>query len=359
MEGPADARERVDALCASMRRLATYSPECVLVLTGPAVDAGSRDVVISGLQEVARAAATAGVRLGLEPSHPRQHGSVSFVNGIADALALLDEAGLDDVGLMADTYNLWHEPPQALAAVADRVTGLHVADEPAEPGRTDRALPGEGGARSAEHVAALRDGGLGGLPRRRDLLDPGRLLGALARRGRPPRVRGCVATVSFDLYAWKRPLPSSEDDALALVKGDESAFEPSADLLRFYDDLLERYPVLEWDGIEELDDAQSTWGVTAERSDRLVGLNFTWSAPGEVLDDVVALALEHELVLYDPQGPSFHSPAELLVEPIRRDPAVLRQALVGTSSARPCSASGSCSPFRCSTGSSSSSGRSS
>jgi sugar phosphate isomerase/epimerase len=159
MEGPADARERVDALCASMRRLATYSPECVLVLTGPAVDAGSRDVVISGLQEVARAAATAGVRLGVEPSHPRQHGSVSFVNGIADALALLDEAGLDDVGLMADTYNLWHEPPQALAAVADRVTGLHVADEPAEPGRTDRALPGEGGARSAEHVAALRDAG--------------------------------------------------------------------------------------------------------------------------------------------------------------------------------------------------------
>ena len=136
--------------------------------------------------------------------------------------------------------------------------------------------------------------------------------------------------MSFDLYAWKRPLPSSEDDALALVEGDESAFELSADLLRFYDDLLERYPVLEWDGIEELDDAQSAWGVTAERSDRLVGLNFTWSVPGEVLDEVVALALEHELVLYDPQGPSFHSPAELLVEPIRRDPAVLRQALVGT-----------------------------
>ena len=159
MEGPADPRERVDALCASMRRLAAYAPECILVLTGPAVDSTSRDVVISGLQDVAKAAAVAGVRLGLEPSHPAQHGSVSFVNGIADALALLDEAGLEDVGLMADTYNLWHEPPQALAAVADRVTGLHVADEPAETGRTDRALPGEGGARSAQHVAALREAG--------------------------------------------------------------------------------------------------------------------------------------------------------------------------------------------------------
>jgi hypothetical protein len=35
-------------------------------------------------------------------------------------------------------------------------------------------------------------------------------------------------------------------------------------------------------------------------------------------------------VLYDPQGPSFHSPAELDVVLIRRDPLVLRQVLVGT-----------------------------
>jgi hypothetical protein len=136
--------------------------------------------------------------------------------------------------------------------------------------------------------------------------------------------------VSFDLYAWKRPLPSSEDEALALIEGDENVFESSEDVLRFYADLLERYPVLEWDGVEEHDDARSTWGVTADRSDRLVGLSFTWSVPGEVLDEVVGLALKHELVLYDPQGPSFHSPAELVVEPTRRDPAVLRQALVGT-----------------------------
>ena len=162
MEGPPDPRERIDALCASMHRLAAYSPECVLVLTGPAADSGSRDVVIAGLHEVANAAATAGVRLVLEPSHPAQHGSVSFVNGIADALELLGEAGLDDVGLMADTYNLWHESPEALAAVASRVTGLHVADQPAEPGRTDRALPGEGGTRAAEHVAALRGAGWDG-----------------------------------------------------------------------------------------------------------------------------------------------------------------------------------------------------
>ena len=163
LEGPPSPRQRVDSLCASMYRLAAYEPESVLVLTGPAVDSGSRDIVIAGLAEIADAASAAGVRLGLEPAHPAQHESVSFVNWIADSLALIAEAGLgDDVGLMADTYNLWNESPRALAAVADRVTGLHVADVPPDPQRTDRALPGEGGSRSAEHVAALRDAGWDG-----------------------------------------------------------------------------------------------------------------------------------------------------------------------------------------------------
>jgi sugar phosphate isomerase/epimerase len=162
MEGPSEPRERIDTLCRSMRRLAAYEPECVLVLTGPAIESTSRAVVVNGLQEIAAAASDAGVRLGLEPAHPAQHDSVSFVNSISDALALLDEAGLDGVGIMVDTYNLWHEPPSALAAVAERVTGLHVADEPDGPERTDRVLPGEGGTRSAEHVAALRAAGWDG-----------------------------------------------------------------------------------------------------------------------------------------------------------------------------------------------------
>jgi sugar phosphate isomerase/epimerase len=165
MEGPSDPAERVELLCASVRRLAAFEPECVLCLTGPAGDldpAQARKLVIDGLREVAAVAREAGVRFGLEPSHPAQHDTVSFVNSIADASALLEEAGLEDVGIMVDTYNLWHEPPEALAAVAERITGLHVADEPPEPGRTDRVLPGEGGTRSAEHVRALERTGWDG-----------------------------------------------------------------------------------------------------------------------------------------------------------------------------------------------------
>lgn len=162
MEGPPDPADRIASLRRSMHRLAAYEPECVLVLTGPATDADSRQIVVHGLREVAAAARDAGVPLGLEPGHPAQHSSVSFVSTVADAVGLLDEAGLDDVGLMLDTYNLWHESPAALAAVADRVTGLHVADEPSDPERKDRVLPGEGGMRSAEHIAALRAAGWDG-----------------------------------------------------------------------------------------------------------------------------------------------------------------------------------------------------
>ena len=165
MEGPPNPVERVDALCASVRRLARYEPECVLCLTGPVGDLApdeARAIVIDGLQAVAAAADESGVRFGLEPCHPVQHEVVSFANTIADTIALLDEAELPQVGIMLDTYNLWHEPPEAFALVAPRATGLHVADEPPDLTRSDRVLPGEGGSRSSEQIAALRGAGWDG-----------------------------------------------------------------------------------------------------------------------------------------------------------------------------------------------------
>jgi sugar phosphate isomerase/epimerase len=148
-----------------VRRLAAYEPESVLCLTGPTgeLDADqARVIVIDGLRRIAAAARESGVRLGLEPIHPGQRDTVSFVNSIVGAIALLDDAGLDDVGVMADTYNLWHVPLDDVRRHAGRVTGLHVADEPTEPSRTDRVLPGESGTRTREVVEALRGEGWDG-----------------------------------------------------------------------------------------------------------------------------------------------------------------------------------------------------
>jgi sugar phosphate isomerase/epimerase len=165
MEGPPNPEERIALLCESMHRLARYEPASVLCLTGPAgglEPTEARALVVRGLREIAAAAREAGVRFGLEPAHPAQYETVSFVTTIADALELLDEAELDDVGIMVDTYNLWHERPEAVAAVVGRITGLHVADEPPDLTRTDRVLPGEGGRRSADVVRALAAAGWDG-----------------------------------------------------------------------------------------------------------------------------------------------------------------------------------------------------
>ena len=113
MEGPPDPAERVEALCASMGRLARFEPACVVCLTGPTGDrseAEARALVRDGLRQVAAAARAAGVRLGLEPTHSSESDETSFLSSIGETIALLDEAGLDDVGVMVDSVHVWDTP---------------------------------------------------------------------------------------------------------------------------------------------------------------------------------------------------------------------------------------------------------
>ena len=166
MEGPADPVERTGAICGSIHRLAAYVPACVLCLSGPlgacSADEG-RSLVVDGVRHAADAAREAGVRLGFEPIHPAQRDTTGFVCTLADALALLEEAGVDgEVGIMADTFNLAREDPRDIARIAARLTGLHIADVPLAEVAGVRVLPGEGQGGSAELVAALRDVGWDG-----------------------------------------------------------------------------------------------------------------------------------------------------------------------------------------------------
>jgi len=164
IEGPADPEERIEAVCVSIRRLAAYEPECVVCLSGPLdgrTEAEGREIVVAGVRRAASTARDAGVRLGFEPVHPAQRGTAGFVTSLADALALLEEAGTPDVGIMADTFNLGREDTAAIVAASPRFTGLHVADELPEPLPGLRALPSANG-RSAELVRALRAAGWDG-----------------------------------------------------------------------------------------------------------------------------------------------------------------------------------------------------
>lgn len=167
MEGPDDPEERVRALAGSVRRLAAYEPESVVCLSGPLggrSQADARADLVAGLRRVAAVARDVDVPLGLEPVHRSQRETVSFVNSIEDAVAILHEAGLDDVGLMLDLYHVWDDPAvwDTIGRIAYRIAGVHVADWPDDPERTDRELPGLGVSGTRELVDALVLSGFSG-----------------------------------------------------------------------------------------------------------------------------------------------------------------------------------------------------
>ena len=95
--------------------------------------------------------------------------------------------------------------------------------------------------------------------------------------------------------------------------GDETAFEPSPELAAFHEELIRLYPALE--NIDE-DDVPPTWAATPRRSDRVMSMDYSWSAPDEMLDELERLARKHKLMFYDPQGPTLRGPEPPTIEPV-------------------------------------------
>lgn len=153
--------------------------------------------------------------------------------------------------------------------------------------------------------------------------------------------------MSMDLYLWKSPVTDDEEEAGKLVdryfeSQEQGVFEPSADIAAVADELRRLYPY--WpvpgeelvasmseeersqyseEGLAQLREAGSyaqgaggPWAdLPFEQSGGLLVLSIRWSAHGGVLDDIVRLGREHELVIYDPQGPSLYLPTDPVEEP--------------------------------------------
>ncbi len=165
--GPEDPEERVEALCASVRRLARFDPVTVLFLTGPAGDrdpAEARRIAVEGLREIARAGNEAGVRTALEPIHASARDDFTMVATIPEAVELVEEVG-EGMGVLFDTWHLWDTPDvlDHIRTEAHRFPAVHVNDWRAETrGWDDRALPGEGVMDLPAMFAALESGGFDG-----------------------------------------------------------------------------------------------------------------------------------------------------------------------------------------------------
>jgi sugar phosphate isomerase/epimerase len=106
-----------------------------------------------------------GVRLALEPMHTSCAGEWTFLTGLDDALALLDQVGSPTVQLVYDTYHLGWQPGAAdrIAALVDRIAIVHLADGklPSDSEQTRTRL-GEGQIPLVEILSALNQSGYDG-----------------------------------------------------------------------------------------------------------------------------------------------------------------------------------------------------
>jgi sugar phosphate isomerase/epimerase len=167
LPGPADPRERIDAILRSIHRLAPFRPAAVLCITGPFFTgpAPDRALVVDGLRELGAEAERAGLRLALEPFQREGIESWSIVNTLSEAVELVDEAGSPAIGVQFDVWHLWNTPDllDEIARHAHRLAGVHVSDwrEPTR-GWADRALPGDGGADVPSLLGALERAGWDG-----------------------------------------------------------------------------------------------------------------------------------------------------------------------------------------------------
>jgi len=90
--------------------------------------------------------------------------------------------------------------------------------------------------------------------------------------------------MSMSLYVWSAPVITDADEAARLLNlEDESVFEPSDRLCRFFEELLERYPSPDVLTDRELEDV-TPWADGPDGSERLVSLSLRWGARDEDVD---------------------------------------------------------------------------
>ena len=164
--GPTDPGERIEALLASIPRLAAFGTKGIVCLTGSGLGlepAKARETVVEGLKRLAEAADRVDVRVAVEPYQRDDAAEWSIISTLAEAMELIDTAGGQaSLGIQFDVWHLWN-CPEVLAEIArhsDRIVGVHVSDV-RSPARSfaDRLLPGDGVADLTPIIGALEAAG--------------------------------------------------------------------------------------------------------------------------------------------------------------------------------------------------------
>jgi sugar phosphate isomerase/epimerase len=168
--GPEDPAERLDALLASLHRLAPFTPSGIVCLTGSGLGREpeeARRVVVDGLRQLGAEAEGLGLRIAVEPYQLEGGEEWTIATTVSEALELIRDAGdAPTLQLQFDVWHLWNTETlfDDIANHVDRFAGVHVCDvrEPTR-GWADRAAPGAGGASVPRILRALDEAGWDGL----------------------------------------------------------------------------------------------------------------------------------------------------------------------------------------------------
>jgi sugar phosphate isomerase/epimerase len=150
-----DVRRRaIDRICSHTPGAARFGALIIIGLVRgmlrPGVEpAQAHDWLVQALRTCCAVAAEYGVRLALEPINRYE---TTLINTAADGLALIEQVGAPNFGLLLDTFHMNIEEPRletSIAACGERIFHFHVAD-------SNRWPPGRGHLDFAAILAALR-----------------------------------------------------------------------------------------------------------------------------------------------------------------------------------------------------------
>jgi sugar phosphate isomerase/epimerase len=125
-------------------------------LTGdPSTFLAQRARAVAAAREYADYAAPRGVSLAIEPLNRYE---TNFLNTLREGMAFIEEAGSQNLGLLADTFHMNIEEPsleESLKGVRNRLRYVHLAD-------SNRGAPGQGHSDLGRVAQALREIGYDG-----------------------------------------------------------------------------------------------------------------------------------------------------------------------------------------------------
>jgi len=167
----ADRQKSIDLTRMQIEFTARLGADVLLIVPG-GLSTDVRDLsqarghVAEGLEAVLPYAASAGIKLALEPFHPALTVARGVVNTLSSALDLCDLFG-PCLGVITDIYHVWWDPEvyAAIARAGSRILGHHLCDSKldASDPMMDRGVMGDGVADVAGLTRAVRQAGYSGL----------------------------------------------------------------------------------------------------------------------------------------------------------------------------------------------------